>query len=68
MRLHYLFWQCSVNCYDENEVLDDSEIDDEDYDFEQEAHQDPASAIAVGIHPSDQVVHEEILTDSDEEF
>jgi hypothetical protein len=53
---------------DENEVLNDSEIDDEDYDFEQEAHQDPASAIAVGIHPSDQVVHEEILTDSDEEF
>jgi hypothetical protein len=53
---------------DEDEVLNDSEIDDDDYDFEQEAHQDPASAIAVGIHPSDQVVHEEILTDSDEEF
>ncbi len=38
---------------DDNEVYDDSEIDEFEDDFEQQAHDDPASAVAVGLHPSD---------------
>jgi hypothetical protein len=38
---------------DDNEVYDDSEIDEFEEDFEQQAHDDPASAVAVGLHSSD---------------
>ena len=52
---------------DDNEVYDDSEIDEFENDFEQQAHDDPASAVAVGLHPSDinTAVDDEMLTDDE---
>jgi hypothetical protein len=33
-------------------LYDDLEIDEFENDFEQQAHDDPDSAVAVGLHPS----------------
>ena len=52
---------------DDNEVYNDSEIDEFEDDFEQQARDDPESAVAVGLHASDinTALDDEMFTDEE---
>lgn len=61
----FIFGEHHPHIEGDDDILDDSEIDDYEEDFEELVQQDPASAVAVGIHPVETTHDDDYDNDED---